>query len=148
MANVHDVAAYILQKRGPMSAMKLEKLVYYSQAWSLVWDERPMFEEPIQAWIGGPVVPALYNEHRGAYEVRQITKGNSANLDRDAKDTIDVVLESYGDKTGMELSEITHSEDPWLKAREGLAPNDRGNRVITLDSMCEYYTDLYRNAYG
>jgi len=43
MASVHDVAAYILDKRGPMSHMKLQKLVYYCQAWSLVWDEELFF---------------------------------------------------------------------------------------------------------
>lgn len=45
MANVSDVAAYILQKHGRMTTMKLQKLVYYSQAWSLVWDEKPLFQE-------------------------------------------------------------------------------------------------------
>lgn len=44
MANVLDVAAYVLAKRGPMTAMKLQKLVYYSQAWHLVWDEEPLFD--------------------------------------------------------------------------------------------------------
>ena len=43
MATVFDVAAYILAKRGEMTAWKLQKLVYYSQAWSLVWDQRPIF---------------------------------------------------------------------------------------------------------
>jgi uncharacterized phage-associated protein len=58
MVSVDDVAAYILEQRGPMSAMKLQKLVYYSQAWSLVWEDRPLFREEIQAWASGPVVPA------------------------------------------------------------------------------------------
>lgn len=49
MATVHDVAAYILAKHGPMTAMKLEKLVYYSQAWSLVWDDKPLFRSKIEA---------------------------------------------------------------------------------------------------
>ena len=57
MATAHDVAAYILQKKGEMTAMKLQKLVYYSQAWSVVWDERPLFHEKIEAWANGPVVP-------------------------------------------------------------------------------------------
>ncbi len=50
MANVHDVSAYILKHWGPMTAMKLQKLVYYSQAWGLVWDEEPLFPERIEAW--------------------------------------------------------------------------------------------------
>ena len=43
MASVFDVAAYILHRAGTMTAMKLQKLVFYSQAWSLVWDEKPLF---------------------------------------------------------------------------------------------------------
>jgi len=50
MATAHDVAAYILDKCGSMSAMKLQKLVYYSQAWHLVWDDAPLFEERVEAW--------------------------------------------------------------------------------------------------
>ncbi|HSS48337.1 MAG TPA: type II toxin-antitoxin system antitoxin SocA domain-containing protein, partial [Thermoanaerobaculia bacterium] len=65
MTTVHNVAAYILQKQGEMTAMKLQKLVYYSQAWSLVWDEEPLFAERVEAWANGPVVPDLYREHKG-----------------------------------------------------------------------------------
>ncbi len=53
MASCLDVAEYILREMGPVTAMKLQKLVYYSQAWSLVWDEEPIFEEEIQAWANG-----------------------------------------------------------------------------------------------
>ncbi len=64
---VFDVAAYILEKKGIMSTMKLQKLVYYSQAWSMVWDEKPLFEENIEAWANGPVVRDLFYYHRGRY---------------------------------------------------------------------------------
>ncbi len=63
MISVLDVAAYILKKKEKISAWKLQKLVYYCQAWSLVWDEEPMFEEEIHAWINGPVSPDLYEKH-------------------------------------------------------------------------------------
>jgi len=51
MASVHDVACYILKKQSPMTTMKLQKLVYYCQAWSLVWDEKPLFKERMDAWV-------------------------------------------------------------------------------------------------
>ena len=65
MANALDVAAAILKRTGPIPAMKLQKLVYYSQAWSLVWDDRPLFKDRIEAWANGPVIPNLYRAHRG-----------------------------------------------------------------------------------
>jgi uncharacterized phage-associated protein len=56
VASVFDVAQYILRKQGGMTTMKLQKLVYYAQAWSLVWDEEPLFDQPIEAWSNGPGV--------------------------------------------------------------------------------------------
>ena len=69
VGSVHDVAAYVLREAGAMSTVKLHKLVYYSQAWHLVWDEEPLFVEPIEAWANGPVVRALYDHHRGRFGV-------------------------------------------------------------------------------
>jgi uncharacterized phage-associated protein len=43
--------------------MKLQKLVYYAQAWALVWDDEPIFDEEIEAWANGPVVRGLYEAH-------------------------------------------------------------------------------------
>ena len=64
MASVFDVAKYILNKKGRMSPMKLQKLVYYSQCWSLAWDDKPLFNNRIEAWANGPVVRDLYTFHR------------------------------------------------------------------------------------
>ncbi|MGH7905267.1 MAG: Panacea domain-containing protein, partial [Candidatus Binataceae bacterium] len=80
IVNAHDVAAHILGKIGPISAMKLQKLVYYSQAWSLVWDEKPLFRDRIEAWASGPVVPNLYRKHRGKFEVANWPSGDPSRL--------------------------------------------------------------------
>lgn len=141
MASVHDLAADILQKQGRMTAMKLQKLVYYCQAWSLVWDEAALFPERIEAWAGGPVVPALYYKHRGQFEV-STWEGDPTLLTQTQRETVDSVLKFYGKKTGQWLSELTHKEEPWLNAREGLAALERGNREITLAAMHEYYGKL------
>ena len=142
MANVHDVATYILQKNGRMSAMKLEKLVYYSQAWSLVWDDAALFPERIEAWVNGPVVPALYYQHRGKFDLDSWNLGNPNALTPSQKGTVNAVLNYYGAKSPGWLSELTHNEDPWKKARKGLAPLERGNNEITLESMAEYYSSI------
>lgn len=142
MATVHDVAAYILQKRGEMTAMKLQKLVYYSQAWALVWDEEPLFTERVEAWANGPVVPELYREHKGQFKVRSWPKGNPGALDGKQRETIDAVLGYYGDRTSQWLSDLTHQEEPWLHARKGLGPGDRGSQEISHASMAEYYEGL------
>ena len=143
MVSVDDVAAYILARKGPMSAMKLQKLVYYSQAWSLVWDDAPLFGEPIEAWASGPVCPKLWERHRGQFELRAPWRsGDPERLSADEKATVDAVLDYYADKPAQWLSDLTHAERPWVEARHGLPPGARGSREITLDSMADYYAGL------
>lgn len=139
MATVHDVAAYILKGRPPMTAMKLQKLVYYAQAWSLVWDEEPLFNEQIQAWANGPVSPDLYAKHRGKFKVSSWPDGDPSALTEEQRETIDKVLNFYRKYSAQQLSDLTHSEDPWRTARAGLAPTQRSNREITQAAMAEYY---------
>lgn len=142
MSAVHDVAAYILEKQSQMTTMKLQKLVYYCQAWSLVWEERPLFDAKIEAWANGPVVAALYERHRGEFSVSSWSCGDSQKLSSADRETIDAVLKFYGDKTSQWLSDLTHQELPWLTAREGLLPGSRGSREITHSAMAEYYGSL------
>jgi len=141
MTTVHDVAAYILKKQGRMTAMKLQKLVYYCQAWSLVWDEKPLFRERIEAWANGPVVPKLYARHRGQFHVSEWI-GNPNALSAVQKATVDAVLKFYGDKSSQWLSDLTHQESPWKNARAGLPPTIRDNSEITHASLAEYYGGL------
>jgi uncharacterized phage-associated protein len=142
MVTAHDVAAYILQKQGEMTAMKLQKLVYYCQAWSLVWDEEPLFRERIEAWANGPVVPALYRFHKGQFKVSSWPRGDSSKLTKKQRETIDAVLRYYGNRSSQWLSDLTHRERPWAEARSGLSPGDPGATEISHASMDEYYGSL------
>lgn len=144
MVNVFDVVKFILGQRHQTTAMKLQKLVYYCQAWSLVWDEQPLFRERIEAWVSGPVIPELYKWHKGRYEITDadINCRDTTKLSKDQIETISAVLDYYGGKSPQWLSDLTHMEDPWRKAREGLPNGQRGRREITLASMEEYYSSL------
>lgn len=137
-----DVAAYVLKKIGTVTTMKLQKLVYYCQAWSLVWDEAPLFKEPIVAWANGPVVRDLFSYHRGSYSASSIPIGNPDLLNDTQKETIEAVLDFYGNKSSQWLIDLTHKEAPWKKARTGLSDTERGSREIKLDNIAEYYSSL------
>lgn len=146
MASVHDVAAYILEKQPSMSTWKLQKLVYYSQAWHLVWEERPLFAERIEAWANGPVAPDLYAKHRGKFEVSGWNRwGKASNVRAGEAKTIDIILNTYGNLTGRQLSHITHNESPWLDARGDIGPTVRSNAEIPRDSMQAFYGALDAN---
>jgi uncharacterized phage-associated protein len=142
MATAHDVAAYILETQGPMTAMKLQKLVYYSQVWCVVWEEHPLFHEKIEAWANGPVVRELYDRHRGQFEVSDWPAGDPSRLNDMERSVIDDVLDFYGEKPAQWLSDLTHREQPWLLARRGLPDGFRGETEITLSSIEEYYSSL------
>lgn len=141
--SVLDVARYILDKKGPMSAWKLQKLCYYAQSWSLAWDERPLFDEDFQAWANGPVCPELFYQHKGAYFVKpDMIHGNPDILTGDQRENIDIVLRSYGDKGAYWLREQSHAEAPWRDARGNLPEGAFSQQVITKDSMGLYYGSL------
>jgi uncharacterized phage-associated protein len=142
MARVHDVAAYIIGKLRPLDAMKLQKLLYYSQAWSLVWDGRPLFSSKIEAWANGPVVRDVFKAYQGQYKISESRFGDREALNPIEKKTVDAVLKFYGPKTGFYLSELTHKERPWRETRQGIAPGEPSDREITKAAMLEYYGAL------
>lgn len=145
MATAFDAAEYILGALGEMPAVKLHKLLYYAQAWSLVWDDKPLFTNRIEAWRNGPVVRDLYALHRLEYSVvpGKFRAGCSAEgLSKDQRETIDAVIAFYGDKSSQWLSDLTHSEMPWREARKDTPPDESSNAEITLASMSEYYSGL------
>jgi uncharacterized phage-associated protein len=142
VANVHDVAAYILSKMGEMPATKLHKLAYYSQAWALVWDEEPLFGARIEAWANGPAIPELYQFHRGDFKVSNWTNGDITRLTKTQKATIKRVLAFYGDKSSQWLINLTHSESPWIDARGDLQPGERGSTEIQHGDIADYYSSL------
>jgi uncharacterized phage-associated protein len=131
MASVYDVAAYVEQQLGEVSAYKLQKLVYYAQAWSLAWDNEPLFPEVIKAWKDGPVSPELRHQ-RVKTNVRT---GRADNLSPEARRTVDAVLAFYGPMSANDLIELTHRETPWREARSrgGDSP------PITHRAMRAYY---------
>src|SRR5436190_288311 len=115
--SVLDVAKYILERSGkPMSTMQLQKLAYYCQAWNLAWTRRPLFKDDFEAWANGPVCRKLYDEHRRRYSITadELTVGDPSKINSTEKFAIDTVLDAYMPLTGLQLSALTHGEDPWI----------------------------------
>jgi len=144
MADIVDVAKYILEQKGPMSTWKLQKLCYYSQAWALAWSGNPLFNEDFQAWSNGPVCYELYKLHEGRFMVDKDTFdcGHSECLSDAQKRNIDTVLQDYGDDDAYQLREQTHSESPWIIARGDTPAGEKSKAIVTKDSMGEYYGSL------
>lgn len=143
MHSALEISYYIVKELGEMTTMKMQKLLYYAQAWSLVWDEEPLFEEDFQAWANGPVCEEVFHAFRGKYRINTedfVQKSQKLpKLSNDQKETIDSVLAFYGDKAPHWLSELTHQEEPWNLARKGISMGEPSTAIITKESMNDYY---------
>ncbi len=146
MANVFNVARYILNKLGPISTWKLQKLCYYSQAWSLAWTGQPLFQEDFEAWSNGPVCYELFRAHKGRFIVslEDISERfeNSPPLTSEQENTIDSVLNDYGNMEPYELREQTHEESPWKEAWGDLPFGSKCQNVISKAAIGAYYGSL------
>lgn len=144
MVKVFDVAKYVLEKCGEMSTWKLQKLCYYCQAWHYTWTEHRLIEESFQAWRNGPVCRELYEVLQGRFMISadEFNFGDATKLDDDEKESVDVVLEKYGEVEPYYLRELVHSESPWKETRGDLPADVNSDKEITLASMGEYYGSL------
>lgn len=143
MATVNVVANYILDSLGFVSTMKLQKLAFYSQAYSLVYFDAPLFENDFQAWANGPVCPDLFALHRRRFIVGPGDLGSSdqsVSITRNERKSVDEVLSILSEYDGDELSKLTHEEAPWKNARGDVGDGERCSSVISKDSIKSYYS--------
>lgn len=134
-----DVARYILEKLGNTETAKLQKLLYYCQAWSLVWDGSPLFPERLEAWKLGPVCREVYNRHPHHISVSAEQFEPAVGIPGHMRETIDAVLAFYGRIPTWSLVELTHREDPWVDARGGLPEDAYGSTPISHTAMRSYF---------
>ncbi|MGB3762724.1 MAG: type II toxin-antitoxin system antitoxin SocA domain-containing protein [Ornithinimicrobium sp.] len=139
MTTVLDVGAFVLARVGRMDTWKLQKLVYYSQAWHAALFDTPLFDDPIQAWPDGPVAPALWSKHRGKRMVDSVVGADPSSLHNQQALLVDLVCHHYGRLSGAELSLLTHNENPWIDAREGLKAKESSRRPIKVSAMADFY---------
>lgn len=118
---------------------KLQKLVYYAQAWHLALYDKPLFTDRIEAWIFGPVQPDLYRRFRkyGADPISE--QPPKPELPSRAEKHLKDVIGAFWNFTAWELERMVHEEDPWRKARNGLAPDTASQREINLEDMKIFY---------
>ena len=142
--SVFDVAKYILNEVGTMTTMKLQKLCYYSQAWYSAEKKAPLFAEDFFAWKNGPICYPLYLKHRGRYSFAadSLEVGDSSLIQGPIKDSIDETLDAYKGMSAAQLSELTHSEDPWINAWENAANSRSADDLISTDSMMAFYSRI------
>ena len=126
--------------------LKLQKLVYYAQAWALALLERPLFDEDMQAWAHGPVAESVYHEFKvhswGALPAPE----SVPDMEADDVEHLHSILSVYGDFSAKHLEAMTHAESPWREARGDIPPEARSTAIIPKPHMAEFYASLYAKA--
>lgn len=146
-----DIAAWFLgnidrESGDAITHLKLQKLIYYAQAWSLALRERPLFEEDLQAWAHGPVADSVYQKYRDASWAALPPPEVVPDIDADDAEHLSTILATYGDFSAKHLERMTHAETPWLEARNGLPDEARSREPISRETMTSFYRDLYEQA--
>lgn len=140
------VADYFLYKankeKKPLTNKKLQKLVYYAQAWSLVLNNKKLFSEPIEAWVHGPAVRSLYGQYKSfgfSPIIKEIEESSLKVAEKD-KELLDQIWNVYGKLDAGYLEMLTHSEMPWQDARNGLQNHQSSDNEITPKAMKSFYS--------
>ncbi len=138
------IAKWIINKVHP-DPLKLQKLLYLAQGYSYAFYDRPLFEEEMEGWVHGPVVPSVFKQYKDygynpinvSYEIEE--------LDADATDVLNYVINRFAKYDAKYLEELSHNQDPWIYSREGLDPDERSDKTISKESISNYFTsDIFQ----
>ncbi len=139
-----DIAKLLLKLQNfdslDITNLKLQKLLYFAQGLSLAIYNKPLFEEAIEAWSYGPVVPEVYREFKeyGKTPIPLPTDDYSHINDSELMNILNLTLQEFNQYSAWKLAEITHSEGPW---KDYYKPNTLAS-TIPVDSIKNYFATL------
>lgn len=133
--SARDVAAALRERQPGLGKKKLHKLLYFAQGHHLAVFGRPLFSDTIAAWDMGPVVPALWKEEKDG----DPWAGEAAAppLGEAELNTVGYVLSRYGNLSGNDLEDLSHSQAPWRDANTRRLPN--GSVRIEYEAIREFF---------
>jgi uncharacterized phage-associated protein len=152
-----DLAKLLLAKGGPLPHLKLQKLLYYVEAWHLAILGDSIITDEFKAWMHGPVSTKVWHAFKDvthpvfnkikipASEAKAAIARIRSVLDPAQISLIDDVLKEYGKLNAYELEALTHSEAPWVVARKGVSLDSASNSAISKELMKKFYS---RRLYG
>lgn len=128
----------------PLTQMKVMKLLYYAQGLTLAAFNEPLFEDEIVAWKYGPAVEEVHQVYSGKRDIvpSDLTQGLDKDVVADyvkvnnndnANVVLNTVMEAYGDKSAIELMNMTHKETPWIETPQ--------SEVISKDLIKAYFKE-------
>ena len=136
------IAEYIIKTCQEITPLALQKILYYAQAFYMVFFGETLFKDNCEAWIHGPVYTKIYNKYKGfgsgIIDV-EITDDVDEIIDEEKKELVDVIIKCFGYYSGKALEKMTHYESPWVKSRKGLSYAEKSNNIILKEDIIEYF---------
>src|SRR5688500_4137992 len=126
-----------------ISPLRLQKLLYYCQGWSLGLLGRPLFPQPLEAWKRGPVVAEVYEKFQGTRDgiTPERAGGVTPSLSSADAALVEMVWREYAKYTPEELCEMTHAEPAWREARGDLPPEAQSSAQLSTETMASYFRE-------
>lgn len=144
MTSADAVADHLIalahQRGESVNNLKLQKLLYYAQAWHLALHDEPLFPEKFQAWMSGPVIPALYWRFK-RYGISDIPvpAHPAAVLPEPTTRFLNEVADEYMPIDEYDLSWMTHREAPWMTAHRGIDITEPCDVELDEDEIRTYF---------
>lgn len=128
-----------------LTNLKLQKLLYYAQAWHLALFDEELFSDDLQAWVHGPVVSHVYGRFK-KYSWNPISEDvKDPHFDAQTRGFLEEVFDRYGSFSAVDLERMTHEESPWQKARGSLPLDQNSNAVLDRKEMREFFKRRLEN---
>lgn len=141
---INIVANYLLYICGDITPLTLQKALYYCQGFYSAFFQKYLFDTDCCAWVHGPVYEEIYYKYR-SYTYNPIAETQAFDeyaLSEDEKSVVDCVAKYLCCYSGKILEAFTHTEAPWIDARKGLQAEDRSKRLISKESIKNFFNKI------
>lgn len=144
--NIDTVSNYFLSKKS-MSPKKLQKMCYYAYAWYLTMYNQLLFDDgKFQAWVHGPVNKKLYDKYK-VYGWGEIPRKDvPKNINENTREFLNIIFDTFSRYSADDLELMTHQEEPWIRARNGINANLPSNEILDDNIIKRYYSSLRERA--
>lgn len=141
--NLADFLILESRERGDLlTPLKLQKLMFYADAWFMALYDEELTSEKFQAWVHGPVALSQYHRFKENKWHPILDEVGMPQFDERTTKHLNEILDVFGSETGPALEMMTHSEKPWIKARAGIPDDEPCKAYISKKTTKKYYAAL------
>lgn len=137
---LRGICSIILNKKPRTTNLVLQKLLYFIQAASLIYLKHEAFDDEIQAWQYGPVVPEAYYKFKYNSDLFYI---DLPVIEEEVEEIINIIIENLADRNAYDLVDLTHSYNSWKNAW-----NNGAGSIISKNAIIECHKKIAEQKNG